>query len=375
MHRARHSVTASRLVRPRVIAAVVVASAGLATAVWLPSRFDNAEATERRDRDRARSEQSDTDRVTFSDDFSGNRGDSVDPAKWRFADGPSDDGVQVFTDSTRNARLDGDGNLVLTTRRGENGEITSARLLTRETFADERGRVEARIRVADDQGVRSALELLGADDLTVADNIGSKSKVIRGEFGDVEGQVERRNSFADDFHTFTVDWEPGRIVWSVDGREFLRSDRSFAQAFTPSLALTVGSRRAGAPDDNTRFPQRMTIDFLRVTAEPAKDEPPAEEPPAEEPPATPPTSEAPPPPATTPPTTPPTTEPPATTPPTTAPPTTAPPPPAAEPWAPFKILAEGDRVTFGGATYEVQETHTSLPGWEPTVLPLLFQKV
>ena len=35
----------------------------------------------------------------------------------------------------------------------------------------------------------------------------------------------------------------------------------------------------------------------------------------------------------------------------------------------------GQLVTFGGVEYQVQETHTSLPGWEPTALPALFKKI
>jgi beta-glucanase (GH16 family) len=342
MHRARHSAGVSRAfaIRPRLVAAAVVASAGLVTAVWLPSRFDNAAATERGDRDRSRSDE----RFTFTDTFSGDRGDSVDRDKWTFAEGASDDGGQVFTDGTDNARLDGDGNLVITARR-DGDDVTSARLLTRTTFADDRGRVEARIKVADHRGIRTVFQLLGADDLDVMDNIGSRSKVIRGAFGDREGSTEARRSFAEDFHTFAVAWERGRIVWTVDGDEFLRSDRDFDEPFTPALSLTVGGERAGAPDDGTRFPQRMVVDFVRVDADESARE---EEPPAEEP--------------TAPPTTPPTTEP--TTPPTT---------PPTEPWKPFTIYQAGDRVTFDGITYEVKETHTSLPGWEPPALTILFK--
>ena len=345
MHRARHATAVSRALRPRIVAAAVVASAGLVTAVWLPTRFDNAEATEQGDRFGG-GEQREADRFTFADDFGGRRGEPVDPERWTPAEGSSDDGDQVFTDSTRNARLDGEGNLVITARRDENGDITSARLLTRATFADDRGRVEARIKMADNQGVESVFQLLGADDLTVAENIGSESKVIRGRFGDRDGRTEANRSFAEDFHTFAVDWAPGRIVWSVDGDEFLRSDRSFDDPFTPALSVTVGGDRAGAPDDSTRFPQRMLVDFVRVTADEAAGEPPA----------------------TTPPTTPPTTEP---TPPPTTPPTTQ--PPAAEPWKPFKIYRKGDLVTFDGIRYEVKETHTSLPGWEPPALTTLFK--
>jgi beta-glucanase (GH16 family) len=164
----------------------------------------------------------------------------------------------------------------------------------------------------------------------VAENIGSRSRVVRAAFGDRAGRTEADRSFAEDFHTFAVDWAPGRIVWSVDGDEFLRSGRSFGDTFTPALSVTVGGDRAGRPDDGTRFPQRMLVDFVRVAADEAAEEPPA------------------------------------TTPPTAQ-------PPAAEPWKPFRLYRAGDRVGFDGITYEVRETHTSLPGWEPPALTTLFK--
>jgi type II secretory pathway pseudopilin PulG len=71
-------------------------------------------------------------------------------------------------------------------------------------------------------------------------------------------------------------------------------------------------------------------------------------------------------------TTAPTTAPPTTTPPTTAPTSEA---PKATEWAPFTDYVAGQLVTFKGVEYQVQETHTSLPGWEPTALPALFKPV
>jgi hypothetical protein len=72
------------------------------------------------------------------------------------------------------------------------------------------------------------------------------------------------------------------------------------------------------------------------------------------------------------PTTPPTSEPPTSAPETT-PPTSA--PPSAKAWAPFTNYVAGQLVTFDGVEYEVKETHTSLPGWEPPALPNLFKPV
>jgi chitinase len=71
--------------------------------------------------------------------------------------------------------------------------------------------------------------------------------------------------------------------------------------------------------------------------------------------------------ATTPPTTAPTTAPtttPTTTP--TKPPTTSPTtPPSANAWAPYVAYTAGQKVTYGGKSYQCRQSHTSLPGWEP----------
>lgn len=348
MPRARHS-AAPRAIRTRPFVALAVAAAGLTTAVWLPSRFDNAEATEG-DRRGASDERRDGDRVVFEDRFQGRRDAEVDREKWAADTGPQDGELQIFTDRGRNARLDGDGNLVISARRERSGEITSARLLTRETFNAVSGRAEARIKVADSRGIRSAFQLLGAEDVDVMENLGDASKVVRGGIGDRDGSLTARRSFADDFHTFAVEWAPGRVVWSVDGDEFFRTDETLDEPFTPSVSVSVGEEA----DDRTRFPQRMLVDLVRVTV---RDDTEPPEPPATTPPTTPPTA----------PTTPPTTEP--------APPpaTTTPPAPAAKAWKPFTLYAAGDRVTFDGLTYKVKEAHTSLPAWKPPAVPGLFQ--
>jgi carbohydrate binding protein with CBM5/12 domain len=92
--------------------------------------------------------------------------------------------------------------------------------------------------------------------------------------------------------------------------------------------------------------------------------------PTAEPPTDLPSSEAPP---TDPPATVPTVEPTTAPPATTAPPTT--PAPDVTAWAPFTDYTAGQLVSFDGKEYQVQQTHTSLPGWEPTKLPDLFKLV
>src|SRR5687768_16965438 len=42
------------------------------------------------------------------------------------------------------------------------------------------------------------------------------------------------------------------------------------------------------------------------------------------------------------------------------------------PWAPGMALVVNDTVTYGGCTYRVLQSHTTLAGWEPSTTPALF---
>lgn len=51
-----------------------------------------------------------------------------------------------------------------------------------------------------------------------------------------------------------------------------------------------------------------------------------------------------------------------------------PPPPAGGTWAPNTTYSVGSVVTYGGSTYRCIQSHTSLPGWEPPNVPVLWQR-
>lgn len=333
MHRARHSGGSSVAIRPRLVVTAVVAAAGLATAVWLPTRFDSAEATERDGDRRTGSESRDAGLPPiFEDRFAGGRGEPVDAGRWTVAD-----------DSARQPRLDGDGNLVFAARPGERVELTTA-----ETFELRTGRVEARLRLPAGDDARASFAIADAD---------ADQEI------DIAAAVQRRTreSLSGEFRTFALQWGPDEVVGSVDGRETVRVPLSRAGAtdallsgpFRVRLSLTAAADRRGERGERPR----LVVDDVRVSSDERESAPPTAEP-------------------TTPPSAEPTTPPPATTPPVTTPPATTPPasePPAAEPWEPFTLYAAGVLVTFDGVRYEVKETHTSLPGWEPPALPELFQ--
>ncbi|OJF10800.1 carbohydrate-binding protein [Couchioplanes caeruleus] len=339
-------------IRPRLLVTLAVASAGLATAIWLPTRNDSADASEWRNntiRTIASLEE-------FSDEFRGREGSTVDPQKWFLNTASTGNGL-TFSQSTRNARLDGDGNLVIVARDSDRNGLTSAQLVSRSLFRRASGQIEAKIKVPDGDGLRPAFALFGANRTNPAAVNLLTDPIEDGEF-----------------HTYALAWTPDSVTLSRDGEVLQQTaapQNGTDQLFRLSLSLFVTDAR------EADLPARMTVDFVRLGALPATPEPSA-------PPATPsspaPATTAPAEsPTTVPPTTPPveeSTAPPATTEPPAAPPTTSAPAAAAAPaWKAFTDYKVGDVVKFKGADYRVLEAHTSLPGWEPTTLVSLFKKV
>ena len=88
------------------------------------------------------------------------------------------------------------------------------------------------------------------------------------------------DSFSDNFHTFSCEWEPGKIKWYVDGilyheetewhsttegKGTLTYPAPFNQEFYIILNLAVGGSWVGYPDETTSFKNNpFIIDYVRV---------------------------------------------------------------------------------------------------------------
>lgn len=244
--------------------------------------------------------------VTWSDDFNGPAGAAPDASKWRYdigGGGWGNNELQYYTNSTRNAALDGNGNLVITARRENPGgyncwygscQYTSARLLTNGTFAQAYGRFEARIKVPRGQGLWPAFWMLGNDigtnpwpssgEIDIMENVGYAPSTVWGTLhgpgysgGSGVGastSLPGGQALADAFHTFAVDWAPDSITWYLDGVAYSRKTPAdiggnrwvFDHPFFMIMNVAVGGNWPGSPDGSTTFPQTMTIDYVRVQA-------------------------------------------------------------------------------------------------------------
>jgi beta-glucanase (GH16 family) len=71
--------------------------------------------------------------------------------------------------------------------------------------------------------------------------------------------------FSRGFHTYALEWTPGRLVWSIDG--VVRHESTEHVPSTPmylNIALAVGGTLPGPPTEDTAFPAVLEIDWIRV---------------------------------------------------------------------------------------------------------------
>ena len=239
--------------------------------------------------------------LVWSDEFEGAAGTPVNDENWTAEIGGSGWGnneLEYYTDRAENASLDGEGNLAIVAQQESLGnachyglcDYTSARLISRGKVELTYGRVEARIRVPHGQGIWPAFWMLGSDinqvgwpqsgEIDIMENIGREPKIVHGTVHGpgysgaegVTGGYQIGEGFADDFHVFAIDWDPGIIRWYVDGNLYhvvtpadLDGDEwVFDHDFFLLLNVAVGGNWPGMPDATTNFPQTMLVDYVRV---------------------------------------------------------------------------------------------------------------
>lgn len=251
--------------------------------------------------------------LTWSDEFDGPDGSAVDPTKWKHDVGGTGWGnqeLEYYTDGTQNAVQQG-GYLVITaTPNGASQytcsypdggacQYTSARLLTQGLFSQTYGRFEARAKMPYGQGLWPAFWMLGDDidtvswpacgEIDILETIGTD---ITDNHGSLHAPsfnptaiypLPDGGSYADGFHVFAAEWEPGVVRFYVD--DALYETVTSAQAdgggavwefdghpFFLLVNVAVGGQWPGSPDNTTVFPQTLQVDWVRVYEKTATDQ-------------------------------------------------------------------------------------------------------
>ncbi|MBE5942968.1 MAG: glycosyl hydrolase family protein [Lachnospiraceae bacterium] len=208
--------------------------------------------------------------------------------------------LQAYVDSKDNIKVE-DGKLVITPIQTKNDDgtysYTSGRVNTQNKKAYTYGMFEAKVKVPEGMGYLPAFWLMANDEniygqwprcgeIDIMEVMGQNTKKAMGtiHYGnphkEQQGSWELKNgSFSSQYHTFTCEWEPGKITWYVDGNKFHEANNwysttegggtisypaPFDQPFYIILNLAVGGSWVGYPDNETFVANPYEIDYVRV---------------------------------------------------------------------------------------------------------------
>lgn len=79
------------------------------------------------------------------------------------------------------------------------------------------------------------------------------------------GRTDDKTDYSQDFHLYTLEWEPDSLKWYLDGRLFHSAVNGVPhQPHYLILNTAIGGSWPGNPDSTTIFPQFHDIDYVRV---------------------------------------------------------------------------------------------------------------
>lgn len=189
----------------------------------------------------------------------------------------------------------GGGKLVITAKKENAGSrnYTSSRLITKGKKFFTYGRVDIRAILPKGQGLWPALWMLGENisevswpkcgEIDIMEMVGgsteNRDKTVHGtvhwdnagNYANYGGSTKLTSGiFNDEFHVFSIVWDQQKIVWLLDGVQYHVIDitpgglEEFHKPFFFIFNVAVGGKWPGSPDGNTLFPQKMTVDYIRV---------------------------------------------------------------------------------------------------------------
>lgn len=240
--------------------------------------------------------------LVFADEFN-----NINTANWTFETGGGGWGNnerQYYT-AGQNAFIQNDaqagGNVLVIEARRDNPanyncwygrcEYTSTRLISRDKKTFTHGRIEARMKLPQTQGIWPAFWMLGNNigsagwpncgEIDIMEHVGYEPTTTHGAlhgpgysgntpFMGTHNLGEYVNV---NYHVYAVEWDANGIRWFRDNIQFYSVTRTqiqgygnwvFDSPFFLLLNVAVGGNWPGSPDAGSVFPQRMYVDYVRV---------------------------------------------------------------------------------------------------------------
>jgi beta-glucanase (GH16 family) len=237
-------------------------------------------------------------RLVWSDEFNG-KGLS-DPAKWNYDEGVAyNHEAQFYTrERLENVRQE-NGNLIIEARKEQikNAAYSSGRITTEGKATWRYGRVEVRAKLPTGRGTWPAIWMLGANtpqagwpkggEIDIMENVGFDPDTIHANIHTEKyNHVRKTNKGAQitvpkpyqDFHVYAVEWTPERMDFFVDDTRYFSYVNEhtgedawpYDQPFYLILNVAIGGDWGGQKGiDDTIFPVRMEVDYVRVYENPS----------------------------------------------------------------------------------------------------------
>jgi beta-glucanase (GH16 family) len=236
----------------------------------------------------------------WSDEFNGTSGSTVNETFWHGENGTgSDQGLRGWGNNERqyyrfeNAVMDGNGALEIKATTTGASETTcyygpcewySSRIATKGQVSFLYGRLEARIKGAPGIGTWGAFWTLGTDidtilwpwcgEIDITELVGKDSSLvlgyIHGPGGNSRGtKFDINQNWANDYHTYAVDWMPDQVVWYVDGQKYSVINRegkpwAYGKQHYVLLNLAMGGNLGGSIDPDLKE-TTMKVDWVRFS--------------------------------------------------------------------------------------------------------------
>ena len=236
-----------------------------------------------------------TRKLVWSDEFS--KDGAPDSTKWAYNIGTGSNGwgnneAQFYTNELTNARIE-NGKLIIEARKENRGgkSYTSARLITLGKTTWTYGRIEVRATIPKGFGTWPAIWMLGENinsvgwpacgEIDIMEHVGKDQDVmfwsihtkrLNWTLGTQQTFSKRVNGISNDFRVFKLDWTKERLQFYIDDvLYFTVNNDGRGVDFYPFIApqyllmnLAIGGNFGGSTIDDSIFPVRMEVDYVRV---------------------------------------------------------------------------------------------------------------
>lgn len=223
-------------------------------------------------------------KLVWNDEFNS---PSLDTSKWNYeinGNGGGNNELEYYTDSSSNCYIQDSCLVIQALKQNYLGkEYTSARINSSGKGDWTYGRFEVRAKLPYGQGLWPAIWMLPTDwvyggwpasgEIDIMEELGQQANKVYGtvHYGTPHQQqggnyILQNGYFLSDFHVFACEWDSSTISFFVDNTKYFTANitKPFDQRFHFVLNVAVGGNWPGNPDYTTSFPQKMTIDYVRV---------------------------------------------------------------------------------------------------------------